>query len=178
MERNYFYDIDVRGNLIHDNSIIDDVGYIDYFYRNLKLNETGEYPEYPFISLCGREKNYVRTVDTPIVFNRLRENKLEYGNSLSIEFSRENLKFSNEGVLYHTAPVGEVGRLSAQVIMELSKFIQPFGDYFSYLATNEKYQWVIEPVEPFAGQKILRPRAGNRCVGCGQDSPNGLHLSF
>lgn len=178
MERYYFYDIDTRGNLIHDNSIIDDVGYIDYFFKNLKPNDTGEYSEYPFISLCRREKNYVRAADTPIVFKRLNENRLEYGNSLSVEFSRENLRFSSDGVLYHVAPVGGIGRLSTQVVMELSKWIQPFGDYFSFQAQNDKYNWVIDPTISFTNRKILRPRAGNRCVGCGQDSPNGLHLSF
>ena len=123
MERYYFYDIDVRGNLIHDNSIIDDVDYIDYFYKNLKPNESGEYLEYPFISLCGREKNYVRADDTPVVFKRLTDNKLEFGNSLTVDFSRENLRFSADGILYHVAPVGGIGRLSSQVVMELSKFL-------------------------------------------------------
>ncbi len=178
MDREYFYTIDLRGNLIHDNSIIDDGEYIDYFYMRLKPNDTGEHREYPYISLCGREKNFVQPLDTPILFKSLHENKLSYADSLSIEFSRENLRFSTDGVLYHLAPVGKVGRLSTQIVMELSEWIQPFGDYYSYQAPTEKFKWVIEPIEPFTNRKILRPRAGNRCVGCGQDSRNGLHLSF
>ncbi len=178
MDRIYFYDIDLRGNLIHDNSIIDDGEYIDYFYNHLRANETGEHSEYPYISLCGREKNYVRAADTPLVFKRLNENRLEYGSTLSIEFTRENLRFSRGGILYHTAPIGGVGRLSPQIVMELSKWIQPFGEYFSYQEPKDKYQWIIEPLESLENQRILRPREGNRCVGCGQDSPNGLHLSF
>lgn len=178
MEREYFYTIDTRGNLIHDNSVIDDGEFIDYFYKRMKENDSESYNDYPYISLCGRELNYVQPIDTPIIFNRLIDGGLLYGNSLSIEFSRENLRFSPDGILYHTAPIGEIGRLSSQITMELSKYIQPFGKYYHYQSPTDKFAWIIEPTIPFPNQKILRPRIGNRCAGCGQDSPNGLFLSF
>jgi acyl-coenzyme A thioesterase PaaI-like protein len=178
MEREYFYTIDLRGNLIHDTTIIDDGEYIDYFYRRLGNNDTEHYTDYPFLSFCGRERNYVRAADTPIVFHRLEDNRLYYGYSLSIEFNRENLRFSSEGIAYHTAPMGEFGRLSPQIIMELSPFIEPFGNYYSFQQPNDKYKWIVEPLSRIDFEKILRPRAGNSCAGCGQDSPNGLYLSF
>ena len=178
MEREYFYTIDLRGNLIHDNSIIDDGEYIDYFYKRMKRNDSENYKEFPYVSICGRELNYVRPADTPIVFHRLYNGMLYYGYSHSVEFSRENLRFSRDGILYHISPIGEIGRLSTQVVMELATFIQPFGEYYRYNSSEDTFPWVIEPTVPIPNKKILRPRAGNRCAGCGQDSPNGLFLSF
>ena len=178
MEREYFYTIDNRGNLIHDDSIIDDGEYIDFFYRQLRDNATGNHQDYPFVSHCGREKNYAKAEDTPIVFHHLENGCLTYADSLTVEFSREKLRFSHHGILYHEAPVGGYGRLIPQVAMEISKYIQPFGNYYSYQSEADKFSWIIEPLELTESIKILRPRAGNYCAGCGQESPNGLYLSF
>jgi len=178
MERKYFYTIDHRGNLIHDNTILEDGEYIDFIYKQLRSNYTDQHYNYPYIAHCGNEKNYVRADDTLIIFQRLNEGKLEFAHSLSIDFSREKLFFSREGGLYHLAPVGGIGRLAPQVVMELSKYIQPFGMYYSYKSPQDKFLRIIEPTLPFENKKILRPRLGNRCAGCGQDSPNGLYLSF
>ena len=40
----------------------------------LKMNETGRYEEeFRYMSLCGKERNFVRCVDTPIVFTHVRQ---------------------------------------------------------------------------------------------------------
>lgn len=178
MEREYFYTIDTRGNLIHDDTIIDDGGFIDYFYHKLQPNQSGQQVEYPYLSVCGREKNYAVAQDTPIVFHHLNDGYLLYADTLKVEFSREKLRYSHDGILYHEAPIGGFGRILPQVAMEISKNIQPFGEYYSYHDSNDKFPWIIEPTQLPEYIKILRPRAGNYCAGCGQESPNGLFLSF
>ena len=39
------------------------------FFKRLRLNETERYKEFQYISLCGRERNFVRCLDRPFVFN-------------------------------------------------------------------------------------------------------------
>ncbi|MBK9247430.1 MAG: DUF4505 family protein [Ignavibacteria bacterium] len=178
MAREYFYTIDRQGNVLHEGTIIDDADFIDYFFKQLGPNTTSKYSQFPYLSQCNREKNYVHVIDCPIVFHHLSNGNLFYGKSLSVEFSREKLRFSNVGILYHEAPIGNFGRLIPQVAMEISRYIQPFGIYYSYQDSTSKYPWIIEPIEAHPEIKILRPRAGNNCAGCGQDNPNGLYLSF
>lgn len=38
----------------------------------MKKNDTGRYTEnFPYVSLCGRERNFVRCDDLPIVFTKV-----------------------------------------------------------------------------------------------------------
>lgn len=178
MEREYFYTIDLRGNLYHDGTIVDDAEFIDYFYRQLRPNTTGTHPEYSFVSRCGRELNYTRALDTPVIFHHCEHGMLRYADTLTIEFSREKLRFSSEGILYHEAPIGVYGRLAPQLMMELSDSIKPFGNYYTYQAPTDKFPWVIEPLHLPDTIQLLRPRPGNYCAGCGQESTSGLYLSF
>ena len=178
MKREYFYTVNLKGNLVHDNTEIFDHDFVDYFYSHLKSNNTGMYSEYPFVSQCGNEFNYLHALDTPFVFSRLENNRLFYTSSLSFEFSRENLRFSSEGILYHRSPLDMFGRIDIQLVMELSKWIKPFGHYYCYQDPNDTFLWVIEPLHPLENTSVLRPKKGNSCVGCGQDSIHGLYLSY
>lgn len=45
--------------------------FLQFFFSRIQLNETGSYPEFPFLSLCGRERNYIRCDDLPLVFTHL-----------------------------------------------------------------------------------------------------------
>lgn len=43
-----------------------------FFFRNLKKNNTGRYiDEFPFLSICGIERNFVRCDDLPLVFTKV-----------------------------------------------------------------------------------------------------------
>lgn len=64
--------------------------FLDFFFRQLGYNaprrRTGEvaFAEYPFLSPCGKEKNYIKCADVPIVFNTLRDGKLVYAASVEV----------------------------------------------------------------------------------------------
>jgi len=74
--REYFYYIDHHGQLFLDDariknftSCFKDKEFLLFFFQRLKLNDTGNYEdEFPYLSPCGRERNYVRCDDVPIVF--------------------------------------------------------------------------------------------------------------
>jgi hypothetical protein len=88
--------------------------FLDFFFRRLRqttkeeadcLRNCGiEAAEYPFVSPCGRELNFVRPAATPIVFHSLTADRsqLVYGGSLVIPFDPTRLAISNKtGRLYH-----------------------------------------------------------------------------
>ena len=64
--------------------------FLDFFFRQLGYNtprrRAGEvaFPEYPFLSPCGKEKNYVKCADVPLVFHTLSDGKLVYAASLQV----------------------------------------------------------------------------------------------
>lgn len=77
--REYFYYIDHQGQLFLDDariknftSCFKDKEFLVFFFSRLRRNETGRFEqEFPFISPCGRERNFVRCDDVPIVFTDL-----------------------------------------------------------------------------------------------------------
>merc|ERR1712126_486069 len=57
-------------------SRIKDEKFLRFFISRLRLNKTNRYEvEFPYISLCGKEKNYVRCDDLPIVFTKFVSTK-------------------------------------------------------------------------------------------------------
>ena len=74
--REYFYYIDHQGQLFLDDTknknfitCFKDVHFLSFFFRMLKTNNYGRYAqEFPYVSLCGKERNFVRCDDVPIVF--------------------------------------------------------------------------------------------------------------
>jgi len=95
--RRYFYDIDEHGQLFlsgtkikNFTSCYKDPVFLDFFYSRLKPlawhTDEGEAQRrtlmedgYSHLSLCGVERNYVRSVDTPIVFKELLSSEGEGG---------------------------------------------------------------------------------------------------
>ena len=58
--------------------------FLRFFWRQLRSNDLDLAPwtaDYPFISPCGAEMNFVTVADTPIVFERVDEDMttLSYG---------------------------------------------------------------------------------------------------
>ena len=74
--REYFYYIDHQGQLFLDDTksknfitCYKDVQFLSFFFRMLKRNNYERYTEdFAFVSLCGKERNFVRCDDVPIVF--------------------------------------------------------------------------------------------------------------
>ncbi|EGD75175.1 hypothetical protein PTSG_12491 [Salpingoeca rosetta] len=77
--REYFYYIDHNGFLFLDDSMmknftscLKDKPFLDFFFKRVEPNTTGRYEEeFPFLSRCGREFNFLRCDDTPLVYHTL-----------------------------------------------------------------------------------------------------------
>lgn len=53
-----------------------DQKFLEFLYKNLKLNTTGTYvKQFPYLSLCGREKNFIGCEDLPFVITNLNNKK-------------------------------------------------------------------------------------------------------
>lgn len=46
--------------------------FLRFFFNRLKINDLKRYQEdFPYLSPCGRERNFIRCDDTPIVFTHI-----------------------------------------------------------------------------------------------------------
>ncbi|KAK3933333.1 UPF0598 protein C8orf82-like protein [Frankliniella fusca] len=142
--REYFYYIDHQGMLFLDDSKIKnftscfkDKQFLTFFFRRLKKNNTGRYEEhFPFWSDCGKERNFVRGDDVPIVYTHVtkkiprgaseEEEHLCFGHAgdvLSFKFHPQNIYMAETGRVYHPGPAnaGSVGLISSKLAIEFSK---------------------------------------------------------
>ncbi|NXC23186.1 CH082 protein, partial [Corythaeola cristata] len=113
-----------------------DVGFLTFFFKQLEPNRSGRYEaEFPFLSPCGRERNFLRCEDRPVVFTELlpgagAERRLSYcgaGARLAVPFRPQSLAVSPEnGRLYHPAPekAGGVGLVRSALALEWSPFLE------------------------------------------------------
>lgn len=138
--REYFYYIDHQGQLFLDDakiknftSCFKEKNFLEFFYKRLRVNSTRRYPEFPYLSPCGRERNYIRCDDRPIVFTELITDKydstdyLYYGGykaNLRILFEPEKLcMLPKTGRVYHPASIihGGIGLVKSSLAIEFSK---------------------------------------------------------
>ena len=175
--REYFYQIDEKGGLYHENSELTDKKFLSFFFRQLTINDTGAYPDFPFLSPCGREYNFVKCIDRPIIYRRLENDSLLDNGGAHNVFNPGTLRFSPGGKLYHPAPVGDFGALDNQLTIELGRDIFPWGPW--YILNYKKQSYVISPMAGLPDTlRFIAPRAENQCFGCGGGHPAGLGLSF
>ncbi|KAI6182832.1 UPF0598 protein C8orf82 [Aphelenchoides bicaudatus] len=129
--RQYFYFIDHTGRLFLDDvrirnftSCFKDVKFLDFFYGRLRLNKTGQYPDFPYISLCQGEQNFLKCDDRPIVFTKVdaEQNCLQVGNcSRMVEFEPEKICMFENGRVYHPARFDNYGLVNSRIADELYK---------------------------------------------------------
>ncbi|XP_029110923.1 UPF0598 protein C8orf82 homolog [Scleropages formosus] len=142
--REYFYYIDHQGQLFLDDTKVKnfitcfkDQQFLAFFFSRLRPNDSGRYEEhFPFVSPCGRERNFLRCEDRPLVFTHLLPGRgqgegggaerLSFcggGDELCVPFRPEAL-FADpaSGRLYHPCPerAGAVGLLRSSLAFELS----------------------------------------------------------
>lgn len=141
--REYFYFIDHQGQLFLDDariknftSCFKEKDFLVFFFKRLRLNESDRYAdEFPYLSPCGRERNFIRCDDKPIVYTHLIENDsgetlLSYGgagNAMTTEFLPSRIcMLPNTGRVYHPAPakVGGIGLIKSSLAIELSKYFE------------------------------------------------------
>lgn len=144
--REYFYYVDHQGMLFLDDvrirnftSCFKDKKFLAFFFKRIKINNTGRYmQEFPYVSLCGVERNFVRCDDLPIVFTKIiekenvetgkKEDWLGYSHSeelLMVPFEPQRLFMDpSSGRVYHPAPdrVGGIGLVRSKIAIELSVF--------------------------------------------------------
>ncbi|KAF7237171.1 UPF0598 protein C8orf82 [Varanus komodoensis] len=137
--REYFYYVDHQGQLFLDDAKVKnfitcfkDKQFLVFFFKQLRLNRSGRYEDaFPYLSPCGREHNYVRCDDRPIVFTQLLqgshgEQLLSYcggAEGLAVPFQPEKLAMLPEnGRVYHPGPekAGGVGLVKSALAFELS----------------------------------------------------------
>ncbi|XP_040211132.1 UPF0598 protein C8orf82 homolog [Rana temporaria] len=157
--REYFYYIDHQGQLFLDDTKVKnfitcfkDKQFLVFFFKQVRRNRSGRYEEeFPYISPCGREHNYIRCDDRPVVFTHLlREEssglqKLSYcggGDQLAVGFEPERLVMLPEnGRVYHPAPEksGGVGLVKSSLAFELSSCFEFPGGSTS--GTPSHFHW-------------------------------------
>ncbi|XP_076040088.1 UPF0598 protein CG30010 isoform X2 [Oratosquilla oratoria] len=109
--------------------------FLNFFFKRIRFNETNRYPEFPYVSLCGRERNFIRCDDLPIVYTHLVEKDnpkdtsdimLAYGNagdSMIVPFDASKVCMQPEtGRVYYPAQkqIGGVGLIRSQLSIQLS----------------------------------------------------------
>lgn len=101
----------------------------------MKKNQTGRYEsEFPYVSPCGRELNYIRCDDVPFVYTHVVpepnvENQFRFchnhaDDKLSVKFEPEKLiMLPKTGRVYHPAPerAGGIGLVKSSLAIEFSK---------------------------------------------------------
>ena len=96
---------------------IKDEKFLNFFFSRVRLVNQEEAlflqghgieDDYPFVSLCGKEVNFIRPAATPIVFHSLVKGELHYGGDLKIPFDPTQLAISEmSGRLYHRFSLGK-----------------------------------------------------------------------
>lgn len=177
MEREYFVDISKRGEIIHEGVVLDDENFLENFYVGIQENSTGKYSDYSFVSICGREKTFVRAEDTCKVYSRYEGKRLYYTKTLFDEIEFSNFSFSESGILYYTNN-NQLGRVGSTLISQLSEHIEPWGAWFSICDEATLRRYVIPPIHIPNHLKLIRPRVGNLCAACGEDNVDSLYMWF
>ena len=82
-------------------SCLKDDKFLDFFFNALKPNDTGKLLEYPWVSPCWGEANYVKVYKHPIVFRQLIDNQYLWGGTLKVPFDPSKLVIDSSGCLLH-----------------------------------------------------------------------------
>uniref|UniRef100_A0A336M9L3 CSON012386 protein n=1 Tax=Culicoides sonorensis TaxID=179676 RepID=A0A336M9L3_CULSO len=141
--REYFYFINHEGMLFLDDarmknftSCFKDKKFLEFFFKRLKINDTNRYQtEFQYLSLCGRERNFIRCDDLPIVFTHIipstdpSKEFITYayaGDSLKVDFEPDKIYMAPSGKVYHPAPerYGSIGLIRSKLAIELSKHFE------------------------------------------------------
>ena len=106
-----------------------------FFFKRLKINETDRYPEFPYLSPCGRERNFIRCDDKAVVYTHIipqpesEFDLLAFGGAgnhsdLTVNFEPERIcMLPNTGRVYYPCSVdlGGVGLVKSSIAIDISK---------------------------------------------------------
>ena len=165
--RIYFYTIDMKGNLYHDDyynstlnpyNRLNDANFLDYFFKVLRHNDSDNYSSnYPFVSVCWNELNFVRYTDDicSLVFKDILEHHSEnliltYGGSLRQKFDPSCMALSEKtGRLYHSVSnhkhlVGSYGLLHPSICEFISSNIIEDKESSKYILNWNNVQYELK----------------------------------
>jgi hypothetical protein len=103
---------------------------LNFFFERLRINDTGCYQnEFPYLSPCGRERNFVCCDDLPIVFTKLQtlDDKLvlpyNHCGTKFVDFEPNKLYMGSSGRVYHPGPekLHGIGLIKSSLAIELSQ---------------------------------------------------------
>ncbi|KAE9548546.1 hypothetical protein FO519_008239 [Halicephalobus sp. NKZ332] len=128
--REYFYYLDHNGQLFLDDarmknftSCFKDKRFLNFFFWRLKFTELDRYKEhFPYMSPCGKECNFIRCDDRPIVFTSLDEDEdvfLYNCSTKSVPFQPSKLCMFPNGRLYHPSNFDNYGLVKSKLADEL-----------------------------------------------------------
>jgi hypothetical protein len=151
-------------------SCFKDKKFLQFFFKRIKFNESDRYKDFPYISICGRELNYIRCDDVPLVFTHILSNvdgkELMAANHahtlLPFDFEPNKIFVSStSGRVYHPASerYGSVGLICSKLAIEFSKYFD-FQDGEEALPTHftwngVKYQLEQDWIKHVKTQKPL-----------------------
>ena len=115
------------------------------------MNNTGRYEEFPFISPCGKELNYLQCDDRPIVYTSITNNSdgtqqlltINGTEKLTYPFQPEKIcMFPESGRIYHPSAekYGGVGLIKSSLGIELSPYFE-FRDKDSECEPPSHFNW-------------------------------------
>jgi len=148
----YYYHIDLQGRLYIEDMLPKSITtslkspkFLNFFWKRLRPNESAESKnDYPFISPCGTEMNFVRPADTPIVFDRLEsvdgEDLLVYNANTYETFNPNGLVWKTKtNRIYH--PVLKHSNLSPTLGLIKSHLAITLSEGFSYEDSGLYIEW-------------------------------------
>ncbi|MBX7058941.1 MAG: DUF4505 family protein [Leptospirales bacterium] len=152
MQRAYFYQIDQYGGLHHEGVIQDDADFLTFFLQRLQCNDSGRHTNYPYLSRCGSEMNFVQSAGAPIILRRLENGLLHYSHGrIAIDFDVRMLSVDPHGNLLHCVGAGLQGRIAGPALQDLAECIRSSGDGYLMRWQGEERLLPAAPPYPLQG---------------------------
>ena len=132
---------------------LSDKKFLAFVFKRLKVNDRGRYEEFPFISPCGRELNFIQCDDKPIVYysiiqasdNSDAEQLTINGadSKLTYPFQPEKIcMFPQTGRMYHPADqrYGGIGLIKSSLGIDISQYFE-FKDKNNETDPPSHFHW-------------------------------------
>ena len=148
-----------------------DKKFLAFFFRRVKKNSTGRYEEdFPYVSPCGPETNYIRCDDLPVVFTQLLDQDGQpiqdiesYGNSPQLKETKDNQSNDVQGGSSRTLKSSSENSISRQLYNSCSELLSYGGAGPSLII-------------PFQPEKLCMLPEGGRVYHAGPDKLEGVGL--
>ena len=163
-------------------SVLVDKKFLEFFFKRVKLNQSGRYEaDFPFISPCGREINFIRCDDLPVVFTHLLDQNGQViqdigkqGNSEVTVSKLQPIKPSSEAtskIQTQQKPSSSRESLESQAF-DSSALMSP-SSYTEWLSYGGAGELLTVPFQP---SKLCMLPGGGRVYHAGLERLGGVGL--